>query len=157
MDRQLYLTTKKDWKLIIVGATIIAAAILQILSEKIFKPEQLFLFAALFLIYYGVMPEYINFDAAGSGTVNSKVWIHLAYRHYHCEGLAKAKTIIVRKANRWGDVKVDSRIILFNDGFELPLPDDEQIPEKIVGWFKEVYDISLPVTDEYLEQASLLG
>jgi hypothetical protein len=147
MDRQLYLSTKRDWVLVIVATIIIVAAAAQMFSN--FRPELLFLFiGAFFLLFYAVMPSYVKLDAAGSGMVDSKVWIFIVYKQFHHDGLSNVKAVIIRKANRWGDVKIDKRILLFDDGSEITLPDDDQIPEKIVNWFKEVYKISLPITEE---------
>jgi hypothetical protein len=149
MDRELYLSTKRDWVLMIVAIVIIVTAAAQIYSERNFRVEMLFLFAgALFLLFYALMPGQVKLDAAGPGSVDSKLWIFIAYKQFHHEGLSNVKAIVIRKANRWGDVKIDKRILLFADGSEITLPDDERMPEKIVNWFKEVYKISLPITEE---------
>jgi hypothetical protein len=50
--------------------------------------------------------------------------------------------------NRWGDFKIDSRILLFEDGYKIPLPDNEEIADKISAWFREKYSIEVPIKEE---------
>jgi hypothetical protein len=154
MDRQLHLAKKKDWTIVILAAVIIIAAVWQIFSAADFQYQQLFLFAgALFLIFYALMPSYVKFNSAGRGSVESRVWQFISYKYFHHEDLSNAKAIIIRKVNRWGEIRTDSRILLFEDGTEILLPEGDQIPPKIVNWFEETFNVALPVIDELIKSS----
>jgi hypothetical protein len=148
----MYIEKKKDWAIVVIAVMIILGVLWQIFSALDFQAQQLFVVAgALFLIFYAVMPSYIRFNAAGSGSVDSKVWLFISYKHFHHEDLSKAKAIIIRKVNRLGEIRTDSRNLLFEDGTEILLPEGDQIPQKIVNWFQETFNVTLPVIDELMK------
>jgi hypothetical protein len=149
MHDYLYFSTKIDWALALVAAIIILLGIWQMMTGKIFLPEQLLLPAGgIFFMFYALMTNDIKFEPIGKGRVNARVWIFVSYKRYHYEDLTKAKAIIIYKVNRWGDFKIDSRILLFEDGYKIPLPDNEDIADKISAWFREKYSIEVPIKEE---------
>jgi hypothetical protein len=149
MNEYLYLSTKKDWALTTVASIIILFGIWQMTSAGTFKPEHLLLPAGgLFFMFYALMSNNIKFESIGKGKVDARIWILVAYKRYHYEDLSKAKAIIIYKVNRWGEFKIDSRILLFEDDYKIPLPDNELAAEIITGWFREKYNIELPIKEE---------
>jgi hypothetical protein len=149
MNNSLYLSTKKDWALAALAIITIVLGIWQMTSGAIFKPEQLLLPAGgLFFMFNAFMINDIKFEPIGKGKVDAKEWIFVAYKRYHYDDLTKAKAIVIYKVNRWGDFRIDSRILLFEDGYKIPLPDDEQAADKVAGWFLEKLNIEVPITEE---------
>lgn len=144
MENDLIIKSKISLLRISVIGIILLSGIGAILyqgSIRIYDPFALFI-ALIFLILL-IMPNKMIFKANEKGFVESKTWMFLFYRKDHREDLSKVKGIIHRKM----DESVQD-FLLFDDGFEMRIPECDNGSTEIIQWFKRSFGVSLQIIQE---------
>jgi hypothetical protein len=152
MEKILILRSKRDLWIFLVISIFFILEIAKILHDmKLGSEDYLIIITLLVVLLLSllnvVMPHTMTFDAKGNGTVDSRYFTLLFFKCIHREDLKKVKAII-HQIDKKSDGPWKKDILLFEDGFEMIIPDGDNFPERIVQWFKEVSNVSLPIIQE---------
>jgi hypothetical protein len=149
MENILVIRSKRHLWILFITNIFFIIEIAKILNNKIFLPEDILIIITLLIllllsILHAIKPHTMTFNVTGKGTVDSRYLTLIFNKHIHHEDLKKVKAII-HQIDKKSETQWVKDILLFEDGFEMIIPDGDNYPEKIVQWFKKAYNVSLPI------------
>ncbi len=95
-------------------------------------------------LVYSIVGEEIKISSEGEGFIESTFFNGLCKQKQSYIGLNNVVKIYA--LDMGGENNEYKYYLAFSDGFELRLPSDERIPEKLIAWFEDVYNTRLKIT-----------